>query len=378
MNTTHTGSFTPKYRELYQWLADRIYDGTYKYQQKLPSESALCRQFSISRQTVRNAMDQLECDGFIIRSKGSGSFVSKRVRKKEKLIGVLFTTLGDYINSNILTGLESIFTQHGYSMLLEQSHNRIETETLFLEKMLNSKVSGLIIEGTKSSFPSPNEELYRRLSEMKIPYIFINNYFSNISGPSVIWDDEKVSYLVTEQLIKSGHKKIAGLFRFDETQGPNRYLGYVKALMDNHLPIQEDYISWYCFSGQPGEQKRQYQGVDLFVEDVLENCTALICYNDFIACHVVPYLTSRGVRIPDDLTVVSFDNSDITKLYDSKQVPSIEHPKEKLGEMAARLLLRYIEDPTLDPTVSSRVKFPVLKEQEVTFERVLRFQTDDI
>lgn len=46
--------------------------------------------------------------------------------------------------------------------------------------------------------------------------------------------------------------------------------------------------------------------------------------------------------------------------------------------MAARLLLRYIEDPTLDPTVSSRVKFPVLKEQEVTFERVLRFQTDDI
>ena len=99
MNTTHTGSFTPKYRELYQWLADRIYDGTYKYQQKLPSESALCRQFSISRQTVRNAMDQLECDGFIIRSKGSGKSQERRRTDTGHLCGRASETVSGFFGT---------------------------------------------------------------------------------------------------------------------------------------------------------------------------------------------------------------------------------------------------------------------------------------
>lgn len=333
-------------------------------------------EFGISRQTVRNALQNLEKDGYIARAKGSGSFVKKEIRKKEKLIGVLFTTLGDYINSNILTGLESVFNQDGYSILLEQSHNRIENETLFLKKMTDSKVSGLIIEGAKSSFPSPNEALYNRLTELKIPYVFINSCYSNIPAPSVVWDDEKVSYLVTEQLIKSGHTKIAGLFRFDETQGPNRYLGYIKALMDNHIAIQEDFISWYGLSGQSGEEKRQLQSVDAFIDDVLESCSALICYNDYIACHIVPYLTAKGISIPSDLIVVSFDNSDITQLYGAQRVPSVAHPKEKLGEAAANILMQYIKDPS-SPPPASRVVFPVSREQELTFEKVLHAQDPD-
>lgn len=377
MNLPTTALHKPKYKALYQWLINRIYDGTYKFQEKLPSESTLCANFGISRQTVRNALQELEADGYIIRSKGSGSFVNKEIRKKEKLIGVLFTTLGDYINSNILTGLESVFNQNGYSILLEQSHNRIENETLFLKKMINSKVSGLIIEGAKSSFPSPNTKLYTKLTELKIPYVFINSYYSNIPAASVVWDDEKVSYLVTEQLIKSGHTKIAGLFRFDETQGPNRYLGYIRALMDNHIAVQEDFISWYGLSGQSGEEKRQLRNVDAFIDDIISSCSALICYNDYIACHIVPYLASRGISIPSDLTVVSFDNSDITQLYGAQRVPSVAHPKEKLGEMAANILMQYITDPSA-PQTASRVVFPVSREQELTFEKILHAQDSGV
>lgn len=378
MKIPHTQTTKPKYKALYQWLTDRIQNGTYEYGQKLPSESELCAQFGYSRQTVRNALAQLEKEGVIIRSKGSGSFVNTQTRTRDKMIGVLFTTIGNYINSDILTGLENVFTRKGYSLLLEQTHNRVENERLFLKKMLENTVSGLIIEGTRSSFPSPNADLYEKLTQQRVPFVFVNNYFSNVSGPSVIWDDERVSYLVTEQLIKSGHKKIAGLFRFDEIQGANRYLGYVKALIDNRIPVQEDLISWYSFSNQPGEQRRQNQSIDAFVDDILESCTALICYNDFIACHVVPYLNGRGISVPEELTVVSFDHSDIAKLYDAQRVPSVEHPKEKLGELAAKILLKFIEDPSADATVCSRVKFPVSREQELTFERILRYHTDGI
>ena len=374
MSANTTSLPTPKYRALYQWLVDRIYDGTYQFQEKLPSEASLCTTFDISRQTVRNALHDLEADGYITRSRGSGSFVNKMVRNKEKLIGVLFTTLSEYINSDILTGMESVFSRNGYSIILEQSHNQLENETLFLKKMLNSKVAGLIVEGTKSSFPSPNTNLYEKLTELRIPYIFVNSRYSNVPATSVVWDDEKASYLVTEQLIKSGHTKIAGLFRFDETQGANRYLGYVKALMDNGIPVQEDYISWYGLSGRSGEQKRQLRNVNFFVDDVIASCTALICYNDYIACHVVPYLTSKGVSIPGDLTVVSFDNSDLMQLYGAQRVPSVTHPKEKLGEMAANILLQYIHVPALSQQAPSEVVFPVSREQELDFENILYAQ----
>ena len=84
------------------------------------------------------------------------------------------------------------------------------------------------------------------------------------------------------------------------------------------------------------------------------------------SCHVVPYLASKNISVPEDLTVISFDNSNVTKLYDSTRVPSINHPKEKLGEMAANLLLQYIEAPTSIPSGHPQIIFPVSKEQELT------------
>ena len=369
MNKTQTEyGKLPKYKILYKWITDQIYNGTFKYMEKLPSESELCNQFQISRQTVRNAFQELETDGLISRSKGSGSFVAKEVEvfQKENIIGILFTNVGNYISSKILTGFETVFYPKGYSLLLEQSHNRLENELLFLKKMLNSKVSGLIIESVKSSLPSPYTDLYEQLRLHHIPFVFINNRLCNVDAPSVMWDDEKASYLMTKRLIQKGHTKIAGLFRFDETQGLNRYLGYIKALKDFNIPIQEDFISWYGLSGQKEESKRQFKNIDLFIDDISIQCSALICYNDHIACHVVPYLASKNISVPEDLTVISFDNSNVTKLYDSTRVPSINHPKEKLGEMAANLLLQYIEAPTSIPSGHPQIIFPVSKEQELT------------
>ena len=161
--------------------------------------------------------------------------------------------------------------------------------------MLNSKVSGLIIESVKSSLPSPYTDLYEQLRLHHIPFVFINNRLCNVDAPSVMWDDEKC-ILFDDQTLNSkmDTRKLAGLFRFDETQGLNRYLGYIKALKDFNIPIQEDFISWYGLSGQKEESKRQFKNIDLFIDDISIQCSALICYNDHIACHVVPYLASKN------------------------------------------------------------------------------------
>ncbi|MCI8549765.1 MAG: substrate-binding domain-containing protein [Lachnospiraceae bacterium] len=337
-----------KYKALYSWIIGKINDGSFSYKEKLPSESSLCELFQVSRQTVRNAMDRLYQEGYIERVKGSGSFVKKPVRIREKTIGILFLTLAGYINTNILNGIEEVLTGQGYSILLELSHNRVAHEARFLQKMLASNVSGLIIEATKSSFPTPNEHLYRRLAQLKVPYVFVHGGYANVDAPAIVWDDKRVSYELTERLINAGHKKIAGLFKFDETQGVNRYLGYINALVDNHLEIQEDYIGWYSDSNQPEEIRRKNNYADAFAMDILGHCTALVCYNDLIACHVIRHYISNGVSIPEQLSVASFDNSDVTKLYNLQRIPSVTHPKEEMGRQAASLLMEYIENPSLD------------------------------
>lgn len=83
--------------------------------EKLPSESELCNQFQISRQTVRNAFQELETDGLISRSKGSGSFVAKEVEvfQKEKIIGILFTMLAITLVLKSSLALKQFFIQKG-------------------------------------------------------------------------------------------------------------------------------------------------------------------------------------------------------------------------------------------------------------------------
>ena len=121
MNKTQTEyGKLPKYKILYKWITDQIYNGTFKYMEKLPSESELCNQFQISRQTVRNAFQELETDGLIYRYKGSGSFVAKEVEvfQKEKIIGILFTNVGIYISYKYINGFETVFYQKGYILIL--------------------------------------------------------------------------------------------------------------------------------------------------------------------------------------------------------------------------------------------------------------------
>ena len=333
-----------KYKEISNRIALLIDNGTYKYQQRLPSEAELCTQYNVSRQTIRNSLEELTVKGYINRVKGSGSYVKRQVRRREKSIGVLFCEVGDYINSNILNGLENVFSKNGYDIILKSSHNKIGNETLFLKQMLSSNVSGLIIEACKSNFPTPNVDLYQQLADEGIPYVFVNSYYHNLKAPAVVWDDYNVSYQLTTSLIDSGHQDISCLFMFDTLQGVMRYLGFVRAFIDHHLDVQENRIFWYSSIMQGDSSMVTNQSLDAFIDSVIKDCSAMLCYNDLAAIYVMKHFFNAGSPIPSNFSIMSFDNSDMLKLYGIDHVQSASHPKEKMGKCAAELLLKYIDN----------------------------------
>ena len=93
---------------------------------------------------------------------------------------------------------------------------------------MKSNVSGLIIEGSRSAFPNPNIRLYREIRKQNIPTLFIHNHYENQLFDSVEMEDARAAYELTKILIEHGHRRIGGIFKYDDMQGIERYKGIIQ------------------------------------------------------------------------------------------------------------------------------------------------------
>ena len=305
-----------KYQKLYNWGRTLIMSGVLRNMDKFPSEHMLQNKFGYSRQTVRNALDRLEQDGLIARVKGSGTYVSYAPEKNK------------------------------------EERPRIG---LYLKGVLGRNVSGLIIEGTRSSFPNPNLRLYKEIRRRNIPTLFIHNHYQNETFDSVEMSDARAGYELTRILIQNGHTRIGGIFKYDDWQGIERYRGFIECLSDFGIDFQEDWIRWY--STRDMEEKLSKKGLQRMYRRT-KDCTAMILYNDEVAGSYMDFLKDRGLRVPEDISLVSFDDAGPAQEGDLT-ILSVIHPKYNLGRLTARNLLRMIEDPDWQEKKYS-YRFPVM------------------
>ena len=332
---------TPKYLLLKEALRARRDQGSLINGQKIPSENELARDFGISRQTVRQAVGELVSEGLLYRIKGSGTYVSHlegEKREKSGIIGVMVTYLDDYIFPGIIKGIDEVLSQNGRSIILGCTYNKLEREAACLQNMLDKNVDGLIVEPTKSALPNPNLIYYERLKKERIPFLFINGYYPALESSYVIEDDELSGYLAANHLFELGHEAVGGIFKIDDIQGHGRYGGMSRAHREHKKAIPEEAVVWYTtenreelFSGENGNA----------LIEKFKKCTAVICYNDQIAQSLMELFLSRGIKVPEAISVVGFDDSELA-VAGSFKLTTLAHPKEELGKQAAQGLLRII------------------------------------
>ncbi|MCI9156585.1 MAG: substrate-binding domain-containing protein [Lawsonibacter sp.] len=330
----------PKYQSIADSLRLEIENGLYSSKQLLPTEQLLCQRFQISRQTVRRALSLLEEEGLIIRRQGSGSRLRERVEPEPMLnctVAVVTTYINDYIFPGILQGMETILTANSSAPLLFATRNQISVERKILQTLLTIKdLDGVLMEGSKTALPNPNLDLYQKLIDQGVRLVFINGTYPQLADiPSVLADNSGGGRMLVEYLHGKGHEHIAGIFKSDDMQGPLRYAGYVEALRDLELPLEDGRICWYNT-----ETRGSFQS-EAFLDSLLSGfagCSAIVCYNDEVAIRVVSHLKKRGVGIPQEMAVVSFDNSQYSELAPVR-ITSLSHGSQNLGELAADLML---------------------------------------
>lgn len=315
-----------KYQKLYHWAHTLITSGVIKNMDKFPSETILQKKFGYSRQTVRTALQQLEDEGLITRVRGSGTYVSyegSTENESRQRVGLLLSYYSDYLFSQVYDGIESALTEKGYGIEVAVTKNRLNDEALYLEGLIKSNVSGLIIEGSRSAFPNPNIRLFREIRKRNIPTLFIHNHYENQLFDSVEMEDARAAYELTKILIEHGHRRIGGIFKYDDMQGIERYKGFIQCLSDYGVKFDDDCVRWY--STKDMDEKLSKKGM-LRMYRRTKDCTAMIVYNDEVAGYYMEFLEDRGLSVPEDVSVVSFDDAELQQEQKVKLLSAV-HPK---------------------------------------------------
>ena len=228
--------------------------------------------------------------------------------------------------------VELLQNQNYYGML-EVVDNRSMTDPNAIEEIPNTvldhKVDGLIVLGQLS------EEYIDRLMTHNLPTVFLDFYGSREDADAVLSDSFYGAYMLTSHLIENGHRRIGFLGSISSTSSiQDRYLGYYKALLENRIPPRQDWVI--------GDRSNES---DIFPEFTLpkEMPTAFVCNCDETAYKLVNQLKAAGYAVPDDISVVGYDNH-IYSTICNPRLTTIDVNSRVMSAEAVDIILHKIRD----------------------------------
>lgn len=223
--------------------------------------------------------------------------------------------------------VELLQKQNYYGMLeVVNDHNGMED---IPNSILDHKVDGLIVLGQLS------DEYIGRLLSHQLPTVFLDFYGSREDADCVLSDNFYGAYMLTSHLIENGHRRIAFLGSISSTSSiQDRYLGYYKALLENRIPLRQDWV----VADRSNES-------DIFPEFALpkEMPTAFVCNCDETAYKLVNQLKNAGYNVPEDISVVGYDNH-IYSTISNPRLTTIDVNSRVMSTEAVDIILHKIRD----------------------------------
>lgn len=251
---------------------------------------------------------------------------------KSMTVGVVIPYFTRIYDMSIVKGINNVITQNSYYSFIMDTDNNPEKEIQVLDFLYNKKVDGLII------FPSTlDSDIYSRFEENDIPIVFIDQKIDSIKSSSVIADNINAVYQAVEHLIKNGHKNISIICGpKDLFTAKERLIGYERAMEDYGLPVNNDYIKYGDYSMTKGYEKM------LELIDTKDRPTSVIVTNYDMTKGAILAFNERNISIPEDLSIIGFDDYDLTQLYKPK-LTMIMQPMLEMGEKSAHILLNLMK-----------------------------------
>lgn len=248
---------------------------------------------------------------------------------KSYFLGLVYNNPSDsYISQFLLAALKQS-RNFGYHLVVEQAYDDIQKTVLSVKQLIEvTQVDGLILLPPLCD----NDEIINLLTESNTPYVRVTPDTNLTQSPYICMDDYQAAFDVTEYLINQGHRKIAHVIG-DLSQGVSRlrYQGYLDALRSNKIISQPQYIEQGSFTYQSGMEAA------IKLLSLEDRPTAIFAANDDMAAAVISIAQKQGIAIPEQLSVVGFDDTQLATVV-WPNITTVRQPINEMAELAISLL----------------------------------------
>jgi DNA-binding LacI/PurR family transcriptional regulator len=181
------------------------------------------------------------------------------------------------------------------------------------------------------------------LDRQKIPFVVINNYFKGTSLNYVDADNIIGAYQAVKYLLSKGHTRIACIRgHIGSRNADDRVKGYMQALSENHITVPGDYVPVGNFNEEMGKEAA------LMLLQLRERPTAIFASNDEMALGAINAITGQGLKIPEDIAIIGYDDSRIASII-TPSLSSVSQPVYDMGVEATRILIERMKNPDMPP-----------------------------
>ena len=253
---------------------------------------------------------------------------------RSKTIGVVVTNIADPFVAGVVSGIEDMAEQHGYSVFLANSHAEPQRELRVVRSFDERRVDGIIVTASRVG------ALYvPEMERMRVPVVLLNNQHPSEYAHSVLIDNPGAGREATRHLVHLGHRRIAYIGdRNGHQSDTERLAGYRAALEAAGVGFAPELVVHGDGMPEGGERAM----TQLLV--LAQPPTAVFCYNDMTALGAMRMIRATGLNVPRDLSVVGFDDLYLSQ-YLEPPLTTVRQPMRQMGRMAMETLLHIFDGP---------------------------------
>jgi len=277
--------------------------------------------------------------------------------KKTKIVGLILPEISDIQLSELAKVIEKLLNEKDYNIIIVNSEDNADKEFKIVNKLINGIIDGLLI------IPAPNSKInYHKILLNKIPIICLDRKVNNCETITIMLDNFRGSYEAIKYLIDLGHKQIAYIGTNNQTSTRlNRLKGFMQAIRDGKIEIPNEFIiqagNRFLINGHQSAQ---------YLLSLKIRPTAIFAEDDIIAIGAMRGIVDSGFRIPEDISIIGFDDN----LIDTFLIPrlsTVHYPIIEMAKTSVELLIQLMSDSNnIEKKNYDIVLVPELKIREST------------
>ena len=326
----------PQYFQLQTWLIEQIEQGVFKASDKIPTEEELVQITGLARATIRQAIQNLVNMGYLVRKRKLGTFVRNGSVDIEKrtIVGLLVPDIRRGYAPELARGAEDEAARNKHSMILCSTDDLFVKADFHSERLIENGVSGVICVPTAAS-DEQNRRIVDKFIRKNIPVVLADRTIPGLEIDYVTTDNFDGGYKITNYLIENGHRKIGIVFSTLSSTERLRFEGYKKALADHDILFDPSII---VTDNGPFIPNRYLQYITKLLKQK-EKITAIFAGHDRIALVFYSVAKEMGFSIPDDISIVGYDDLNFTTI----NLTTMHQPIYEMGQESMKLIMSRIQ-----------------------------------